>query len=71
MGIQKIQISYTRLDETREENRHGLKGHRYLTENQDLMLWVQSLGMLGIFQPRIAKNKQGALSQGSSNLQSP
>jgi len=48
-----------------------LKGHMHLiAENKDLRLWVQSLVThASNFQPQIAKNQQGTLSQGNGNLQ--
>jgi len=45
-------------------------GHRHLTVNQDLSLWVQSPTMPAIFQPKIEKkiSKVLTLSLGNSNL---
>jgi len=48
-----------------------LRGHRDLTKNHDLRLWVQFLAKRSIYQLQIAKKLARCLSQGNSNLQWP
>jgi len=48
------------------------RGHRHLTENQDLRLWVQSPAMPAIFQSLIAKKSTShPESEGNSKLHCP
>jgi len=48
-----------------------LRGQKHLTQNKDPRSLVQTPAIPAIFQPGIAKNQLGTLSQGNSNLEWP
>jgi len=59
---------WIKVDLIKEKQLQALNTGVTMAESQDLRLRVQSQAMPDIFQPLIAKNQQGILSQGNIDL---